>query len=493
MNNNEEYADLVLASEDFSGTDFKKYHCFYKYEESIISQLMAHGPVLLKGGRGTGKSALMREANSRLQANENVCGIYLSLRHLNLLRSSGVEYEKVFLQILKDEIKKQAQEKYSFNFECSLNVYEMHKEIIRFSEYINKRIVLYFDDAAHIGRETGLEEFFDIFRTLSSNVVSCKAAIYPGVTRFGTRFDIYNDAKVIDISRHFGQTQFKEFFCEVMKLRFSNQISSIKFSNDMTLEDVSSFLGTAVLGNVRSFIKGCSMLFEAGEKVTLTSLNEILLALSSNFFWPMMEEIKYKIGVYEPLMDPCMQLADAIYTECGEKRATSFIIHRNLVNKYSKCFEILEYAGFIAKREASRGMKQGGRGTRYNINLCNVLEKVPGTRLTKDLYNDWRNPKVEDIQFAANSMVFNDIILPEGEKNDSLGIGILDLDIDKLKKSAIFPYGLTDDKIIRLKGNGYDTVGQLAAATYEDLSAIDRIGDGTINRIRNVVEQAIWM
>ena len=89
LNNEGNYAELILACEDFSQEDFKKYHCFYKYEENIISQLMAHGPVLLKGGRGTGKSALMMEANLRLLDNEKACGIYLSLRHLSLLRSKG--------------------------------------------------------------------------------------------------------------------------------------------------------------------------------------------------------------------------------------------------------------------------------------------------------------------------------------------------------------------------------------------------------------------
>ena len=93
------YADLILACEDFSPEDFEKYHCFYKYEENIIAQLMAHGPVLLKGGRGAGKSALLREADRRLKLeNSSACGIYLSLRHLPLLRSQGKQYEDEFLR-----------------------------------------------------------------------------------------------------------------------------------------------------------------------------------------------------------------------------------------------------------------------------------------------------------------------------------------------------------------------------------------------------------
>lgn len=30
------YAELILACEDFSKEDFERYHCFYKYEENII-------------------------------------------------------------------------------------------------------------------------------------------------------------------------------------------------------------------------------------------------------------------------------------------------------------------------------------------------------------------------------------------------------------------------------------------------------------------------
>ena len=407
------------------------------------------------------------------------------------MRSRGETYEKEFLRILNDVIRKTAWERYSYDFSCELELYDVQKEIIRFSEHIGKRIVLFFDDAAHIGRETGLEEFFDIFRTLSSSFVSCKAAIYPGVTRFGTRFDVYNDAKIIDISRRYGQTGFREFFYEVMKLRYSEQMNDKKFFSSIAAEDIAEFLGMSVLGNVRSFIKGCSLLFEREGKITLSILSEILLALSSDFFWPMIEEIKYKIGVYEPLMDSCLSIAEIIYTECGEKRATTFIMHRNLVNKFAKPLEILEYAGFISKREASRGMKQGGRGTRYAINLCNTLEKVTGTRLTRELYTEWRSPKVEDVQFSANSVAFSEIILPEIDLGRH--IGILELDIEKLKKSNVFPYGLTDDKIQRLKEHGYDKVGELADATEGDLREIYMIGEKTAQRIRNVVEQAIWM
>lgn len=487
-----EHMDLILACEDFSNEEFENYHCFFSYEEGILSQLMAHGPVLLKGGRGTGKSALLREAARRLNSSANAptFGIYMSLRHLPLLRSQGSQYEAEFLRILYDKVKE-----VTSAFECDvdpfLDVYSTHQALNHLSDSLNKRLVLLFDDAAHIGREAGLEEFFDIFRTLSSNKVSCKAAIYPGVTKFGTRFDVYNDAKIIDIARRKEQPDFQKFFLEVMKSRFAKQIDQCDFSTTLHIEEVAEFLGMAVLGNVRSFIQGCAMLFEHTQKISLTLMSETMLRLASDFFWPMLEEVKIKIGMYEPLMAGSIKLAEKIYAECGSKRATSCIIHRQWVSKYAKPLEILEYVGFIAKREASRGLKSGGRGTRYALNLCNTLENISGTRLTQELFSLWMGNSQEDTQFSANTNIFDDVILGTPDSNQE--IGILNLPIAVLRKSKIFPNGLTEDKIQRLEARGWNTVGEVAEKTDTELQEIEMIGPKTVTRIKNTVEQAIWM
>jgi hypothetical protein len=487
-----DYADLILACEDFADEDFIKYHCFYEYEEGILAQLMAHGPVLLKGGRGTGKSALLREATRRLnsQPQSSALGIYLSLRHLPLLRTQGEQYDKEFLRILYDQVC-ESTKSFEIEVEPFSDVYSAHQSLNHLSDTLKKRIVLLFDDAAHIGREAGLEEFFDIFRTLSSNKISCKAAIYPGVTKFGTRFDVYNDARVIDISRRREQNDFKKFFVQVMKSRFSAQLKQCEFSSSLNHESVAEFLGMSVLGNVRSYIQGCAKLFEGSSRITFNTIGETLLNLSSDFFWPMLEEVKIKIGMYAPLMEGCIQLAEAIYTECGSRRSTSFIIHRQLVSKYSKPLEILEYVGFISKREASRGLKSGGRGTRYALNLCNTFEKTAGSRLTQELYNAWMDGKQDDTQFAFNSTAFDKVVL--GEPDTSQDISILNLSISKLKKSKAFPYGLTDAKIERLTAQGWKTVGELAEKSEEELCRLEMVGPKTALRIKNTVDQAIWM
>ena len=62
-----------------------------------------------------------------------------------------------------------------------------------------------------------------------------------------------------------------------------------------------------------------------------------------------------------------------------------------------------------------------------------------------------------------------------------------------LKRSAAYPYGLTDTIIQRLCGAGMTTVGLLANASDAELDNIDYIGEVKIKMIRDVVYQAIWM
>src|SRR5437899_8225442 len=98
--------NLVLAAEDFELEEFHRLHQLSANDERVIAKLIAHGPVLLQGSRGSGKSALMREAAERLplSSNASALAVYLSLRHMPLLRSSGDEYQRVLCELLIQKV-----------------------------------------------------------------------------------------------------------------------------------------------------------------------------------------------------------------------------------------------------------------------------------------------------------------------------------------------------------------------------------------------------
>jgi len=492
---------LILAAEEFPDEEFKEYHVFSQYEDKIIRKLISHSPVLLRGGRGSGKSTLLKEAYFQSKVSpisDSVFGVYLSLRSLPLLRLNGQDYEQFFCNILIDKIRAELA-KYlskSLSFDSEPEVDQIQLKLTELSISINKRIVLFFDDAAHIGRETSLKDFFDIFRTLSNNIISCKAAIYPGVTEFGPRFDLLNDANVIDISRNEESVSFTTFFSTIMKKRYADTFKDEMFTT-ITFDEVACFLGRAVTGNVRAFIYACNYISDEteGKTVTLPDLEKTSKYLAAEYYWPLLDELKPKLGCYEPLIAPTTEIAEKLYKAVSEAMdktdyGPSCLIYKEHVEKLKKVFELLEYTGFLVKRDASRSMKSGGRGVRYILNLCNLMEIIPGGRLTHELFQRLISTEMKFTELHKVSFL-EKIKLPA--VSDMKDLGILSFGIDVLKKSKAYPYGLTINKIEILHDAGINTVGELAETQDEFILGLNKISDGWLNRIRSVIGQAIWM
>ncbi|MFK5968554.1 MAG: hypothetical protein QM487_00270 [Candidatus Marithrix sp.] len=486
----EEQGTLILAAEDCPPDLFKKLHRFSQHEERIILSLVAHGPVLLRGGRGSGKSALFKEAHNRIKEKSSTTfSVYLSLRNLPLLRSQGVEYEEKFCELLIQSINLALKEnKKHPSFSATPAVNNIQQSLVKLSSKLKKRIVLFFDDAAHLGRETSLTEFFDIFRILSSSSISCKATIYPGITKFGTRFDVCNDATVRNISRNENSEFFAAFFLDVMKARYPSLLDDNKTSHAFDKIQLATFLGKTVVGNMRAFIFICNQLHES-QKNGLPELTRCLVNMASDYYWPLLEELKPKLGIYELLINPSIELAEKIFDTTSKANSTSIIIHRELMQKFVKPLEILEYAGFISRREVSIAMKSGGRGSRFTLNLCNLLEITHGKRLTSELFATWLKED-QPAEIHINSPIL-DIKIPELSSDKELSI--LNLPIKSLIKSKAYPYGLTATKIEILQKEQIKTIGELAETSDEQLRSLPTIGKKYLKRIRDVLGQAIWM
>ena len=491
--------ELILAAEDCAPSDFDELHRFStKSDRRILLNLSAHGPVLLRGGRGSGKSALMIAASRQLDPLNpaaTAAGIYMSLRNAPLLKSTGDAYGRILCEILIRGVREILGDR-AKNFDPAPEIAAVQHSLTKLAGDLGKRIVLFFDDAAHLGREASLEEFFDIYRTLSSSSVSCKASIYPGVTRFGVRFDVYNDATVVDLLRSEELPGFAETFLEVMEARYPNDFQSGSFGRGLTKVATAAFLGQAALGNMRGFVFACNALktqCSDGRTVGLPELGAALVSLASNYYWPLLDEIQPKLGKYEPMVGVSRKIAEILFEDAGSKAKNprDVAIHRDIDEMLAKPLQILEYAGFISKREVSRAMKSGGRGARYALNLCSLLEQTPGARLTKELFDRWTGTaREEPVQFNRASKLAS-LSLPE--LTDASELAILMEPIEKLRKSAAYPYGLTEQKIQVLTEAGIRTVGDLADSDDDTLDALPRIGKAMVERIRHVLGQAIWM
>jgi hypothetical protein len=489
---------LHLAAENWSPADFARYHRFSQNDERVILKLIAHGPVLLEGGRGSGKSALMIAATQRVAPyipDSPILGVYINLKEMSLLQSSGATYRELLCKIIVESVQRDLLEGQRFGVQPEVSV--IRQELSRLSARLQKRIVLFFDDAAHIGREVSLGDFFDTFRVLSSSSsVSCKASIYPGVTQFGSRFDVYNDATVVSVVRDESQAGYAEIFAEVIKARYPG-LSAAVMSRPLSMLGMARLLGQGVVGNMRGFVIACNYLEEQrGDRpIGVQILGQTLLHLAQNHYWPLFEEVRGKLGKYSVMTVPAEEVMQALLQRCASDDGShrSAIIHRDVIARMPKVLEVLEYVGFISRREASRAMKSGGRGSRYVLNLCNLLEAMQGSRLTIELFERWTNAleRDEPIDVHSSDVQLGKVNIPKPLESEELEI--VNAAIARLKKSKAYPYGLTDAKIRLLKRAGYTTIAKVAAASDSELKRLETVGDAQVRRIRNTIAQAVWM
>lgn len=179
----------------------------------------------------------------------------------------------------------------------------------------------------------------------------------------------------------------------------------------------------------------------------------------------------------------------------GKRKSNAIVVHRDHAQRIGKVFEILEYTGFIAKREASRSLTKSGsgRGPRYALSLGPLFEKIQGNVLSYELIASLLRiniPNEELVEYSPTSD-FSKFSYPEPQ-ND-VPLDILSLPISRLKTGQAIPYGLTELMITALTNGGYVTVEDVVKVSEQKLCELHSIGEAKARRIRNAVEQAIWM
>lgn len=86
-----------------------------------------------------------------------------------------------------------------------------------------ERIVLLFDEACHNFIPLQQREFFTLFRDLRSAYICCKAAVYPGISSFGT-FQKFHDATVRKVERDILEDNYVENMRDIIKKQTDKEV-----------------------------------------------------------------------------------------------------------------------------------------------------------------------------------------------------------------------------------------------------------------------------
>ena len=89
-----------------------------------------------------------------------------------------------------------------------------------------ERITIFFDEAAHVFRPEQQRQFFTLFRDLRSPYISCKAAVYPGVTHYGNFFEPTHDATFRRIERDILEPDYVNTMWQMFQKQADDQIKT---------------------------------------------------------------------------------------------------------------------------------------------------------------------------------------------------------------------------------------------------------------------------
>lgn len=251
--------DFVEQAEYLEQDEFLSLFCSHPNEDEIVKKIKSKSSKLIVGPRGCGKSSLIKKAHVECQApTSDILSLYSNFRLSLLLEpfyrsnlNAGYAFRcwlicKIYqslIEVVPFDVAEKLKEsnshindidkirtmlemgKLPIEIEKYGNINDLHSALVYALELTEKkRIILLFDDAAHSFSQEQQKDFFDFFRELRRDNISCKAAVYPGITSFGPGFNVGHDAEKIDVWVKPSDAKYLDFMRDLALKRFSNPV-----------------------------------------------------------------------------------------------------------------------------------------------------------------------------------------------------------------------------------------------------------------------------
>jgi hypothetical protein len=530
--------DFIYRTEELKSDEILKYFVETKEDRSYLEALKGRNPVVLVGGRGVGKSFLLRVAENELLSKfeiDRILPIYVTFNKSSLICAKGqnqfqhwmlarictniirtlkkmglLSVRPGSLSILTGDTNTGNQtenskiEKIAKAFEDSyknpgvaidikgLPTVEDFKDAIEDLSIELKidRFIILIDEAAHIFLPQQQRDFFTLFRDLRSPYITCNAAVYPGVTYFGETFQPSHDANMLTLNRNIMSNEYLKNMREIVeKQADSTVIRDIERNGENF-----NVLAYASSGNPRILLKTLSRAI----KVNSNEVNKTIREFYRTEIWSEHSGLSEKYVGHRKLIDwgrtfieekvlPELQNKNKKYIEDRRKTSCFFWIHRDAPQVVKEALRILAYTGIVS--EHSPGIK-GSRseiGTRYLVNLgcLFALEAVP----TATAFQIGKNLNIKLMtEYGVNHAYYQDLLsnvpnFKEIDMSDNLK--------EQLSKS-INVLDITDwqkQKLIELE---LDTIGKVLSEKEAKLREAYYVGEIRSRRMRNAAIASVY-
>lgn len=532
--------DLFYRTEDIANHEILQYFVETPRDREIVDALKRRTPVVLVGSRGVGKSFLMKVAQAELKDSfrtDRVFPVYVTFNKSTLIQTSDPrQFEHWMLGLLASRLLRELnKEGLLVSIPSAANVlaggfppdfpntrtrveeiveaYESSWQIgvaeidvaglptvVAFKDALEdlcdnlgiKRFVLFIDEAAHILLPQQQRQFFTLFRDLRSPYITCHAAVYPGVTAYGSTFQVEHDATMLMLDRDV----LSPHYVQAMKDIVLKQLDDTKTVQTLLKHgEYFALLAYAASGNPRLLLKSVAAAFDG--KLRANAVERTIREYYRHHIWSEHSMLAERAPAYAALVDwgrqfientvlPELKRKNDEYLKQDKKTTCYFWIHRDAPQQVKEALRLLAYTGIVRKDAEGIRATRSEVGTRYAVSLgcLMALESDPATTglvIARNL-----TPKRMS-EYGANHTVYEPIVntvpaLDEIELSDGLR--------EQLAR-PIDVLDITDWQKQALRQIGRFTIGDVLRSTEAELQAVKFVGEKRSRRMRNAAIAAV--
>jgi len=528
---------FVFRTEDIRPEEILDLFVPTERDLQLVAALKSASPVILEGSRGTGKSFLLRVCEQQQLVHfgtTRVAPVYVSFVKSSLLSTKNeqqfqhwmlarlasrvlrtlyqlgllakltpsadvlagghvgvageiTELEKVAQQF-EDSFKKPGE---LVNTQAVPDIETFKDAIQDLCEELNlRRINVLFDEAAHIFRPEQQRQFFTLFRDLRSPYMTCNAAVYPGVTSYGSSFEVVHDAQIESLNRDIHAATYRDQMREIVMKQSEAALQSDIEKNGENFDA----LALAVSGNPRLLLKTVAL---AG-RLRTSDVQGVLKDFYRNAVWAEHSALAERYPGHKELIDwgrtfvelhaipDALQKNDLWKSEGKTERTCYFWVHRDSPEAVTEALRLLAYTGVIIKMDSGVVATRRDIGTRYSINIgCLAAPSPSPIALISDIKRGLTIKRFTE--YGKNHPPFVEIAARVGAMIDA----DLSSALDKLLNAPTSVLDLTEYQQRALKSIDITTVGQALISSETMFRKAMYIGPVRSRQMMNVVTAAV--
>lgn len=529
-------SDFFYRTEDIKPDEVKQFFVESVQDRRIIDALKGRNPIVLVGSRGVGKSFLLRVAQSELLeefSTNKAFPIYVTFNRSSLLQSSDPEQFKHWMlaklcaglirQLWKfgllsptpagisllagssitpalgklkiEELAESYEESWRSPNQkidvSSLPSIDSFKDALEdlSGDLGVERFIFLIDEAAHIFLPEQQRQFFTLFRDLRSHIITCNAAVYPGVTSYGETFQPVHDATMLTVDRDILDRDYVKNMREIVEKQADSNILKNIEQNGQNF----AVLAYASTGNPRILLKTLTRT----DKLNSTQLDLTIREYYRTDVWSEHSNLAEKYTGHSSLINwgrrfiendvlPDLKAKNDQYIVSDKKATVFFWLHRDAPEIVKEALRVLAYTGIVTEHATGIKATRSEIGTRYQVNLGTLFAQESSAKNNAFQVATNLDPRRMS-EFGANHPTFKSLTSNTNvtvEANNSQAL------IMQFKK-PIDVLDLTSWTKETLRGLGLNTVGDVFNAPEEKLKQAWYVGHVRARRMRNTAVAAV--